>query len=187
MADDDIFSYPHHDDGRGFRRTFGQTRENGVVTRQGTLTTSSGKTVTRDARRSCRRGECSGSSVVTGPRGRQWGQRSNVLRTGCGQWQGEVTRTGPRGRRATTNGPPQTGHHKAVVPDQATALTKRAVVIGAALLSLAAIPHAGAREGWRTLQQRQIAQAQEAAQKYRDVAVAEGEGWRLGLSGEKIA
>ncbi|MEM7507801.1 MAG: hypothetical protein AAF415_13750 [Pseudomonadota bacterium] len=89
------------DGGRGYTRSFNQTRQNGVISRQGTLTTNSGKVFQRDAQRSCSGGACSGSSVVTGPRGEQWSRERSLQRVGPGQWEGQVTRTGPRGRQTT--------------------------------------------------------------------------------------
>ncbi|MEM9782133.1 MAG: hypothetical protein AAF899_06625 [Pseudomonadota bacterium] len=92
----------NRDDGRGFTRSFNQSRANGVVTRQGTVVTNRGQVFTRDAQRSCAGGACSGFSTVTGPNGRQWTRERNVRRVAPGQWQGQVTRTGPGGRQVTS-------------------------------------------------------------------------------------
>lgn len=89
-------------DGRGYTRSFNQSRSNGVVNRQGTATTNRGRSYARDAQRTCSNGVCSGGSVVTGPNGRQWTRNYTYRRTGPGQWEGEVSRTGPRGRQTTT-------------------------------------------------------------------------------------
>ncbi|MEM7507800.1 MAG: hypothetical protein AAF415_13745 [Pseudomonadota bacterium] len=50
----------------------------------------------------------------------------------------------------------------------------------ALLLGLADLSHASARQDWRDIQARQIAQAHAAVARYRDSAVAEDEGWRSG-------
>ncbi|MEM8792498.1 MAG: hypothetical protein AAGE80_12835 [Pseudomonadota bacterium] len=53
----------------------------------------------------------------------------------------------------------------------------RVLAAGALMLAVAA-PGAGAGEDWRALQERQIAEVHEAVARYRDVTVAEEEGWR---------
>lgn len=89
------------EDGRGWNRDWSRTRENGVVRRESTHTNNNGQTWTRQGDRTCSGGNCTGSSVVTGPNDRTYSRESQWQRTGRGQWEGNVTRTGPRGR--TTN------------------------------------------------------------------------------------
>ncbi|MEM8792499.1 MAG: hypothetical protein AAGE80_12840 [Pseudomonadota bacterium] len=91
----------NRDDGRGYRRSFEQSRSADGVTRQGTVTTNRGRTYTREAGRSCADGTCSGLATVTGPKGKQWTRERSFQRTGRGQWEGTVTRTNPSGRQTT--------------------------------------------------------------------------------------
>ncbi|MEM1382380.1 MAG: hypothetical protein AAGD08_04690 [Pseudomonadota bacterium] len=89
-------------DGRGFQRNWTQRRENGTVSREGSATTNQGRTWNRRSERSCADGACTGRSTVTGPNGGTWDREANWQRTGKGQWEGTVTRTGPKGRTSTS-------------------------------------------------------------------------------------
>lgn len=90
------------EDERGWIRDWDRTRENGSVRRNGTLTTNSGRTWTRQGERNCGGGVCLNNSVVAGPNGRTYSRDAQWQRTGRGQWEGTVTRTGPRGRSTTS-------------------------------------------------------------------------------------
>ncbi len=90
------------EDGRGWTREWDRARSNGTVQRNSTLTGNNGGVWNRQGERTCGGGVCNGGSVVTGPNGRAYTRDSQWQRTGRGQWQGTVTRTGPKGRSTTS-------------------------------------------------------------------------------------
>ncbi|MEO1490659.1 MAG: hypothetical protein AAFV19_00715 [Pseudomonadota bacterium] len=90
------------DDGKGWKKSWNKTRDNGVVSRDGTISTNNGRVWSQSGERRCDGGVCSGNSVVTGPKGRTYSRDAEWRRTGRGQWEGSVTRTGPDGRSKTS-------------------------------------------------------------------------------------